>query len=113
MPVPTRLHLANADGALPQSVESAGYFVFAEALTNAIKHSRAKQLAVSLERGEDRLRIEVRDDGVGGARVGGGTGLGGIADRVDVLGGGCSWRAGPARGRACRWRCRARRDRRG
>ncbi|MDQ6803772.1 MAG: histidine kinase [Actinomycetota bacterium] len=87
MPVPTRLHLANADGALPQSVESAGYFVIAEALTNAIKHSRAKQLAVSLERIEGRLKIEVRDDGVGGARVGGGTGLRGIADRVDVLGG--------------------------
>ncbi|HWF74848.1 MAG TPA: histidine kinase [Solirubrobacteraceae bacterium] len=87
MPVPTRLHLTNLDGALPQSVESAGFFVIAEALTNAVKHSRANELAVSLERVDGRLMIEVRDDGVGGARVGGGTGLRGIADRVDVLGG--------------------------
>jgi signal transduction histidine kinase len=87
MPVPTRLELSAADRPLPDSVVSTGYFVVAEALTNAIKHSKARELAVSLARPDGALRIEVRDDGVGGARVGGGWGLRGMADRLDVLGG--------------------------
>lgn len=60
----------------------------AEALTNAVKHSKARELAVRLARSAGALRIEVRDDGVGGAHVeGAGSGLRGIADRLDVLGG--------------------------
>jgi signal transduction histidine kinase len=90
MPLPTRLSLpgAQAATALPEAVESTGYFVVAEALTNAIKHSRARELAVTLARDNGRLRIEVADDGVGGASVAGvGSGLRGIADRLDVVGG--------------------------
>ncbi len=87
IPVPTRLELPDGDGALPDSVQSAGYFVVAEALTNAIKHSQARELTVRMGRVDGHLEIEVCDDGVGGARLGGGTGLSGIADRVDVLGG--------------------------
>jgi signal transduction histidine kinase len=87
VPLPTRLEFANAAGELPDGVESTGYFVIAEAVTNAVKHSNARELAVRLARTEGQLRIEVRDDGVGGARVGAGTGLRGIADRLDVLGG--------------------------
>jgi signal transduction histidine kinase len=88
MPLPTRLELPSADDALPDPVISTGYFVVAEALTNAVKHSKARELAVHLARSAGALRIEVRDDGVGGAHVGGcGSGLRGIADRLDVLGG--------------------------
>jgi signal transduction histidine kinase len=87
MPIPTRLELPAAGGALPGAVVSTGYFVVAEALTNAVKHSKARELAVRLSRLERALRIEVRDNGVGGARIGEGSGLRGIADRVDVLGG--------------------------
>ena len=72
---------------LPAGVEAAAYFVISEALTNAVKHAQASSAAVDarVERGE--LRVEVRDDGVGGARAGHGTGLGGLEDRVSAMGG--------------------------
>ena len=85
--MPTRLEFDDPNSKLPQPVESAGYFVVVEALTNAVKHSNARELVVRLASTPDRLTIEVRDDGVGGARVGSGTGLRGVADRIDVLGG--------------------------
>lgn len=87
MPVPTRLRLVGADGRFPETVESTAYFVVAEALTNAVKHADARTLAVSIEHVADRLVVDVRDDGVGGASSGVGLGLRGLADRVDVLGG--------------------------
>jgi signal transduction histidine kinase len=87
MPVPTRLELSYPELALPEGVQRAGYFVVAEALTNAVKHSRARELAVNLERDNGHLRIEVRDNGVGGARPGDGTGMRGIADRLEAIGG--------------------------
>jgi signal transduction histidine kinase len=87
MPMPTTLELDDANTKLSAPVESAGYFVVAEALTNAVKHSKARELAVQLARTGNRLKIEVRDDGVGGARLSTGTGLRGVADRLDVLGG--------------------------
>jgi signal transduction histidine kinase len=72
---------------LPAAVEATAYFVVSEALTNVVKHAGASRAEVSarLERGE--LRIDVRDDGVGGAQGGEHTGLGGLADRVSVLDG--------------------------
>ncbi|MBV9922290.1 MAG: hypothetical protein JOY78_15765 [Pseudonocardia sp.] len=87
LPVPTRLELADLDGTLPEPVQSTGYFVLAEALTNAVKHSRARELVVRLTQDDGSLRIEVADDGVGGASFGSGSGLTGLADRLDVLGG--------------------------
>jgi signal transduction histidine kinase len=87
MPMPTNLELDDASVKLPEPVESAGYFVVVEALTNAVKHSKARELAVRVARTGGGLKIEVRDDGVGGARVGAGSGLRGVADRLDVLGG--------------------------
>jgi signal transduction histidine kinase len=89
LPVPTRLALAPGESyvPLPQRIESTGYFVVAEALTNAVKHSQARELGVTVARDDSTLRIEVTDDGVGGASVAGGSGLRGIADRLDVLGG--------------------------
>jgi len=71
----------------PAGVEATAYFVISEALTNVIRHARADRAGVlaRFERGE--LRVEVRDDGVGGAQDGDGTGLGGLQDRVSALDG--------------------------
>ena len=87
VPVPTRLHVDLGDASLPAVVESTAYFVVAEALSNALKHARPRGLTVRLARTTDLLLVEVTDDGVGGARVGRGTGLRGLEDRVDAVGG--------------------------
>jgi signal transduction histidine kinase len=72
---------------LPAGVEATAYFVISEALANVVKHARAGGAGViaRVERGE--LRVEVRDDGVGGARGDHGTGLGGLADRLAAVDG--------------------------
>ncbi|MGW4487215.1 PAS domain-containing protein [Amycolatopsis sp. NPDC004368] len=73
---------------LPEGVEACAYFFAAEALTNAVKHSRASRVTVTVAASGPRLEVEVRDDGVGGAVAGGtGSGLAGLADRVDALDG--------------------------
>jgi signal transduction histidine kinase len=76
-----------AAGTVPAAVESTAYFVIAEALTNAVKHSRATVVTIALGRTANSLSVQVTDKGVGGASAGAGRGLGGIADRVDTLGG--------------------------
>jgi signal transduction histidine kinase len=82
-----RVSAGVSDGRLAPAVEATAYFIISEALTNAAKHAHAGQagVAVRVERGE--LRVEVRDDGIGGARGGESTGLGGLPDRVAALGG--------------------------
>ena len=72
---------------LPREVESAAYFVTAEALTNVAKYAHASAAWVRLSLEDGRLRVEVRDDGVGGADPDSGTGLRGLRDRVDALDG--------------------------
>jgi signal transduction histidine kinase len=72
---------------LAAPVESAAYFVVAEALTNVAKHSRATHADLSVVVQNDRLVIEVRDDGDGGADTYRGSGLTGLSDRVNALGG--------------------------
>ncbi len=73
----------------PEPVEVAAYFVASEALANAAKHGRATRAEVVARREDGDLRLTVSDDGVGGAELGGGagTGLQGLADRVEALGG--------------------------
>jgi signal transduction histidine kinase len=71
----------------PESVEAAVYFVVSEALTNTAKHSGAGRVEVSVRQQDDRLLVDVQDDGLGGAAAGNGSGLIGMADRVSVLGG--------------------------
>ena len=71
---------------LPSVVESTAYYVTAEALTNVAKYARADQAFVHLSIEDDRLRLQVGDDGVGGADPSG-TGLRGLRDRVDALDG--------------------------
>ncbi len=75
------------DRRLPSAVEATAYFVVAEALTNAIKHAGASRVEVTTSLADDRLRVEVKDDGRGGADPAHGTGLTGMQDRVAALGG--------------------------
>lgn len=72
---------------LDAAVETAAYFVVAEALTNVAKHSRAGRCTVGLRRAEGTVRVWVADDGVGGAALAKGHGLQGLDDRVRAVGG--------------------------
>jgi signal transduction histidine kinase len=65
----------------------AAYYLVAEALTNVAKHACATEASVRIAQTDECLRIVVCDDGVGGAEVGEGLGLRGLADRVEALGG--------------------------
>jgi signal transduction histidine kinase len=87
---------------LPQQVEAAAYFVTSEALANAAKHSHATEVRIRarLERGV--LLVEIADDGIGGAGTGSGTGLRGLADRVEALGGRLTLSSPPGRGTTIR-----------
>jgi signal transduction histidine kinase len=72
---------------LPAPIEVAAYYVVAEALTNAAKHAQASEIAVSVETQDRDLRLLVRDNGIGGANATKGSGLVGLKDRVEALGG--------------------------
>ena len=72
---------------LPEPVEVAAYYVAAEALANTAKHARASIAHVNLQAHNDRLQLSIRDDGQGGATTDGGSGLVGLTDRVEALGG--------------------------
>jgi hypothetical protein len=69
---------------LSDPVEVAAYYVVAEALTNAAKHAQASEVAVSAHSRGARLHVSVRDNGVGGAQLGKGSGLIGLKDRLDT-----------------------------
>ena len=72
---------------LPEHVEVAAYYTVSEAITNATKHAQASLVTVEVEEDDDTLRIAVRDDGIGGADPTRGSGLLGLRDRVEALGG--------------------------
>ncbi len=72
---------------LAEPIEVAAYFVASEALANAAKHSEASRIDVSLERRDGALSLSVGDDGVGGADAARGSGIVGLDDRVEALGG--------------------------
>jgi signal transduction histidine kinase len=84
--IPVDLDVAT-DTRLAEPIEVAAYFVASEALANAAKHSEASRIDVSLEQRDGRLLLSVRDDGVGGADAARGSGLVGLTDRVEALGG--------------------------
>jgi signal transduction histidine kinase len=86
VPLPVKLEIS-VDGPLSGALSATAYYVLAEGLANAVKHARASELTVSIIRAEDRLLVEVRDDGIGGAAAGAGLGLRSLADRVDTVGG--------------------------
>jgi signal transduction histidine kinase len=84
IPVELDLHVPTR---LPEPVEVAAYYVVSEALANTAKHARASVARVEVQAGDGRLLLSVRDDGVGGAATGRGSGLVGLTDRVEALGG--------------------------
>jgi signal transduction histidine kinase len=80
------LHLG-IDRRLPDSAEVAAYYVVAEALTNAAKYAQASAVRVDVEADGANLRLSISDDGIGGANPHKGSGLIGLVDRVEALGG--------------------------
>jgi signal transduction histidine kinase len=96
-PLPVRV-TADLNGRLPEQVEVGAYYVIAEALTNVAKHACASGATVTLRRENGRLALLVRDDGVGGADPSRGSGLRGLADRVQALGGALEVESRPGRG---------------
>nr|BFE59481.1 hypothetical protein GCM10020063_040070 [Dactylosporangium thailandense] len=87
-PIPVDLDI-RAKRRLPEQTEVSAYYVVAEALTNTAKHARASAVTVTVEAdtADTVLRIAVRDNGIGGADFAGGSGLAGLKDRVEALGG--------------------------
>jgi signal transduction histidine kinase len=85
LPVPVDINVPSTQ--LPEQVAVAAYFVCAEALANVAKHAAAAHVAVAVTASEDRVKVEIADDGVGGADPAHGSGLRGLADRVETFGG--------------------------
>jgi signal transduction histidine kinase len=95
LPVRVRTEL---DGRLPEPIEATAYFVIGEALANVTKYSDASAAVVEVSEGNGRLRVEVRDDGRGGADPSRGSGLRGLEDRVAAVGGTLRVDSPPGRG---------------
>ncbi|MBD3943040.1 sensor histidine kinase [Microbacterium sp. NEAU-LLC] len=87
MPIPTHFEADLPGAELGDLVEATTYFVLTEALANVVKHAKASVARVRLARRDGLLRLDVEDDGVGGASMDAGTGLRGLADRVEAIGG--------------------------
>ncbi|WP_405143682.1 histidine kinase [Sphaerisporangium sp. NBC_01403] len=85
VPVPVTLDVAADD--LPEDVAMTAYYVASEAMTNAVKHAGPATIGVRVSRAGDRVTVRVSDDGPGGAEIRPGTGLAGLADRVQAAGG--------------------------
>jgi PAS domain S-box-containing protein len=71
----------------PETIETAAYYVVSEALTNAAKHSEATEMSVTVASAGNALRVTIADNGIGGAEASAGSGLVGLIDRVEALGG--------------------------
>jgi signal transduction histidine kinase len=84
-PIPVQVTVAGDQ--VPSPVAVVAYFVCAEALANVAKHAAATRVAVAVTARDGRVRVEIEDDGVGGADPGRGSGLRGLADRVETVGG--------------------------
>jgi len=85
-PIPVRLDV-DIPGRLPESHEVAAFYLVSESLTNVGKHAAASTAAVVVKRVNGQVLVEVRDDGIGGADTEQGSGLRGLADRVEALDG--------------------------
>jgi predicted ATPase/signal transduction histidine kinase len=84
--IPVELQV-RVDRRLPEPIEIAAYYLVAEALTNAVKHAHASTIRVEVDAADAMLQVRVRDDGRGGADLAGGSGLVGLKDRMEALGG--------------------------
>ena len=100
-PVPITVE-ANDGERAPASAEAAAYFVVSEALTNVARHAQAEHALVRVDRADGQLRVEIRDDGRGGADSNGGSGLRGLSDRVAALDGSLEVESRPGRGTVVR-----------
>ena len=96
-PVPVQLN-ATVDGRLAERFEVAAYYVVSEALTNVARHARASVVTIDVTGRDGMLELSIRDDGVGGADARGGSGLIGLQDRVEALGGKILVESLPGRG---------------
>jgi signal transduction histidine kinase len=96
-PIPVHLHVQVPDRPAGQ-VEIAAYYVVSEALTNTAKHAHASAADVQVIAGDGVLRVCVRDDGRGGADLGHGSGLVGLKDRAEALGGTIFLHSSPGEG---------------
>jgi predicted ATPase/signal transduction histidine kinase len=96
-PIPVDLTIARV-GRLPEPIEICVYYVVSECLANAAKHSGAEHIRVSLALHDDLLQLRVDDDGRGGADTRSGTGLIGLTDRVEALGGSVTFISHPGQG---------------
>jgi signal transduction histidine kinase len=85
-PIPVELEI-DVPERLPESIEIAAYYVVSEALANVAKHAQASYVEVEVRLDGGSLCASIRDDGVGGAHIGRGSGLTGLVDRVEALGG--------------------------
>ena len=83
---------------LDETAETIAYYIIAEAIANAQKYSRASSIQVRIAAGVDRLRIEVVDDGIGGAAERPGSGLEGLRDRAEAIGGTMQLTSPPSQG---------------
>lgn len=97
LPMRSSLHLHDV-GPLPAAVQSSAYFVVAEAVANVVKHAQAHRVSVELAVRDAALTVQVQDDGRGGAAMENGTGIRGLVDRVDVLGGALALDSDPGTG---------------
>jgi signal transduction histidine kinase len=96
-PIPVALAQV-PDGRLPDPIEAAIYYLVAEAITNVAKYAHATEASVAVERSNGIATVVVSDDGVGGAEPGPGSGLVGLTDRVEALGGRLHLESPPGRG---------------
>ena len=99
--VPVELDL-RADLRLPEGVEVAAYYIVSEALTNSVKYARASVVHVTVEARDQMLRVLVSDDGEGGADPARGSGLLGLKDRAEAMGGTMSLESRPGAGTSLR-----------
>jgi signal transduction histidine kinase len=95
--IPVELEITT-DTRLPAALEVAAYYVTSEALANAVKHARATRIDISLAPRDGKLLLSIRDDGVGGADPVHGSGLVGLTDRIEALGGSIRVRSRPGEG---------------
>src|SRR5262249_35359046 len=90
--------VVDARDARPESVDAAAYYVVSEALTNVARYANASRASVHVTAAAGQLQVDVSDDGVGGADLSIGTGLQGLRDRVEAIGGRLEPRSPPGGG---------------
>jgi len=100
MPIPTALEMGTLDD-IPSATATTAYFVVAEALANTVKHAHADRVVVTVSRADAALVVSVADTGIGGAHLRG-TGLGGLVDRVEAVGGSLHLTSPPGEGTTLR-----------